>query len=510
MNHSIIKIYSFLKENIRYELALFVLAFVFLVNNDFFVDRTIRPEDCQNGGCVAEGEFKPNLSKSKPYYYIENIPAIERGNYYSLTLQLKSDRDTKIIVRVTSDSLTEQEVKTLDLRGGADFVFQQLLFKADKYYSKVFIEKENYEDESNIFVSSVNVSRLDIKNDKELAALSPATFGAVNLGVIDQEQIADESVLYANLQEPKTTLGQTFIAAGDYISGVTLKMEVTKPADVGSRQFNLQLRRVESEGEMIKAEDSIITNFGFSLSGIERYRQLDGTFRFPIFARLEKGERYLLSIDNKKIEDNKYSYLALRGSDNDSAYPNGSMTLQKVKTIYKLDRDLFFKIHGASFTQSGGRNMLSASLAEDLGNGHGSYVYKNKSEEADMLDVYAKSADVEFNGEDGVIAGRVDADDSFWIYQIETAYPFSRLAIGAEQADKDWGGVTLEYSFDQKKWEVLQSIDDSGFQKFDATILGDGRSDVIFLRTSPDESKKGKSRFYGLKNFEIKGELIIK
>jgi hypothetical protein len=500
---------NFLGSNFRYFLAGGLLLFTLFVNKDFFVNRIIKLENCKEGECAVEVEKSPGLSRENPHYYVENVLKIEKGGFYRITFREQGDATDRVIVKVAKDSIKEQEVGRIAIEKKEDLVFRELTFQANDSYSKIFFEKENYNNAAEVFFRDVRISKLNVKSVEELKKLKLTILGEVNLDATGQEQNKVDNFLFYQLREPQMAVGQVFTAQSPYLAGLGLEADVVKAEKIETGNFHLEIQEAEDNQEMVRLIGSVLASFNFSLEEIEKYRRSNGAFLFPLYANLEKGKQYLVLLDNEDLEEPEFNYLILRGTK-DNLYAGGSSVMKKYDWLYKIDNDLFFSAYAPNFTKINGQRLLSGAIVEDLGSGVGSYRYRTTGEKSDILDIENQSQDIVFSKKTGVIMGDANRGDSFWTYKIETGYPFKELKVTAEQADRRWKRANIQYSFDQKKWQPFPSAEELGMNKFVFSIPGDGKKSLVYLRISPDAGHLASSQSYGIKNLELGGELIVK
>lgn len=501
------KISRFLKSNTRYFLALSALLFSLAVNKGFFTVGTVTQEDCAGGKCVLKPEKMPSLSDSSPFFYLDESEGIKKGDYYRVYFKAAALQDSEILLKLTRSSFSDNEVKQIEIKKNDQTGFYEAVFFADDDYQGVMLEKVRYDDGAEIFVGSNGISKLRVKNEIEFQKIKPTIFGEIRTDIADQQQIDESGFRFSQLKQSGMAVGQTFLAKADYISGITLKIDITKEEDPGSRQFEMKIYKAELQGETLKLPKENEATLEFSLKSIEKYRQDDGTFLFPVNLKVEKGRHYFFAINNLKIENSEFNNLSFRGSSSNDSYPDGSAVVILKKIPYQIDGDLFFAIHGAGFKEINGRWILPQAIIEDLGGSAGRYSYQNEGSLADLLALSKKTSDVEFNDDKKTISGMFDNDESFWEYEVAMVYPFKNLRLSAEQVDESWNRAEISYSFDQKEWKKISSADEEGMQKYDYSIPGNGKSNLIYLKISPDKSRENESRFYGLKNFKLIGEL---
>lgn len=373
-----------------------------------------------------------------------------------------------------------------------------------------------------------------------------------NISETETSQLVSDFA-FSSLKESKVALGQVFQAKEPLISAVALKIDINKKLNPGSRQYVLSLREVEYDGEKISSPGPTITDLAFSISSIEKYRQADGAFLFPLFGRLEKDKYYLISLDNSKVDVSKQNYLEPLGSGESKSYLAGGAVVRKNKELTLASGDLYFKIYGANLNQENGVPILNGAKIEDLGQGLGRYSYATKGKYVDLFDLETATPGTEFSENDKVIYAPAKDNASF-TYAVNTIYPISKLNFSATQLRSGWKAVKVSYSFDRQSWTdlpfsegpdflpgfgTISSADAIGSDLKDApsTDTSDGATDnspgedvsvgtiggtvqifnadivptkearAIYFKITYDQNDKSKGRFFALKNLKIMAEL---
>lgn len=536
---------NFAKTEKRILFALAFLILTFLINQAFYANKKITSRDCLSGKCSALISEKPQLSRENNFYYIDNIFKNQPSGYYRLTFQEKSDKNEKVILKLNTYSEKESPIGELDVNPSDNFQNQEMFFFLPEGFDSLLFQKENSNNGANIFIKEAGISRLNIESEKELALMKKTIFGETTINTVGENQL-DTSYGFLWLKENKTMLGQIFRASDEYISAVSFDIDINKNLNPGSRQYVLSLRKVEYDGENISTDGSIISDLAFSAVSIEKYRQNDGTFLFPIYGKLEKNKYYLLSLDNSKVEVSSQNYLEFRGSKDNNSYIDGSAVIKKYKELSAIDGDLYFKIHGAEFYQEGDKKILNDAKIEDLGKGTGKYSYATKGKFVDLLDLQTSSPGTGFSEDSKVITAEAK-DGANFSYAINTLYPIKKIIFSASQLKAGWKKVKVSYSFDRENWidmpflegseNAIDPIDNSENDNIDsidfsANNIGDisaktnDRTTVqffdfgitppakdlkaVYFKITYDPDDKSKARSFALKNLRITADLKMK
>jgi len=357
---------------------------------------------------------------------------------------------------------------------------------------------------------------------------------------------------FSSLKESRVALGQVFQAKEAMIAGVALKIDINKNFNPGSRQYVLSLREVEYDGEKIFISGPIISDLAFSVGSIEKYREADGSFLFPLFGILKKDKYYLISLDNSKVDVGKQNYLEPLGSAESKSYPAGSVVVKKNKEVSLISGDLYFKVFGAKLSFEQGEKILNGVKMEDLGNGMGKYSYATKGKFVDLFDLETASPGTEFSENDKVIYAPAK-DSAGFSYVVNTLHPISKMNFSATQIRAGWRKVRVSYSFDQSNWfdlpssekaetvtnasvdpladpsvltentngdntdstindlsDINQAIKQEMVQVFNADIVPAKEAQTIYFKISYDPNDASTGKFFALKNLKITADLKIK
>lgn len=523
-------------KNIKYIIVIIILVFTYAVNKGVFTGEKISSDDCQNGKCTKDKSM-PNLDDKNPFYYADDAMKDDGEGYYRVSYRVRSDKDSKLKMTIASYADKDQQVGDFEVAASDDYQNKEAVFHSSGEYPNVVFEKENHSDGASIFIDGIKISKLAITNDQELAALKPTIFGDVDTSIEDQKQTSDSSTDFTWLRSPKTVIGQVFKAQNDYISGVSLKVDIFKDIDPGSREYALTLKEASYDGNSVSQKGQVISQVKFSIGkDIDLFRQDDGTFRFPIYGKLQKDKYYMIALDNSKVDVSDTSYLTLKGSSRNDSYADGSAVIRKGKDFYKIDGDLYFVTYGADFAEYDGERFLSGSSIEDSGKGQGEYAFAARGEFADILDLYSSSG-VNFDALRKAVVGDTD-DDNNYEYRFHVGKPISRITFEGEQLRAGWTNAKVFYSFDDSNWQEIPSeeisevvdqadqgdgsdsnndnsesdgsgdgtgsvTEDVKIQKFDFSKEVDSASTDVYLKVTYEKGGFQGSKYFGLKNVKF-------
>jgi len=532
---------NWIANNKRYIAVFLVLLFTYFINQEIFTKKTITAEDCAGGKCLSAKESL-SLSDEIPFYYLDDELVGKEKGYYRLTFKAKSNKSAEILVKATTYLDEEENIGRLEVDSGQEFVYKELNFFFSGEHPNVLFEKENWTDGAEIYIQEANLSRLNINSEGQFVSLKPTVIGETKWDVFSENQIHDSSYSFPWLREKKSSLGQVFKSNSEYITGITLNMDIIQTRRTSSKQYVLSLREVDYDGKDIKASDGNLASLNFSTAeALKKYRQSDGTFLFPLVAKLEKGKHYFLSIDNSKVNVGKNNFLSFRGSKEEDAYQEGSAAMKKGSQIYKIDGDLFFSVHSAQFKEIDGNRILSGAKIEDLG-GSGLYTYETKGLIQDLLDVELSSGgSLNFREDLRSFVNNVKGENDF-VYKFYMRHPMKNFTFLAEKVRPGWNRVKILYSFDGQNWKDIpymekseeeikaeelpeeQTVElveeDSGSEEdkdskdeyqvsqiFDHTVAVKDKKNEVYIKVTYDADSPHKSKYFGVKNLKFRAEL---
>lgn len=545
------KIKSFVKKEKRLFLASIFLLVVFLLNILIFSSQKKVPEDCLTGECVIQETKKPQLSEKDQAFYRDDILENASSGYYRLTFQAKADQREVILVKLNTYTEKNETVSEILANASEKFQNYEIFFFLPEGFSNILFEKKNPDGKGNIFIKSIGIAKLNVNSQEEFAAMQKTIIGETEVGSVGTGQLQTFSDSFLLLQKPKTRLGQIFEAQDDYISGISFSMDIIQDKTIKDKDYELYLQQVQCRESDCQLAGEVIADKSFSIKdALEEYRQKDGTFLFPFFAKVEKGKKYFVSIDNSSVEVSRKNYLNLRGGREDNTYAGGSAGFRIKKNVYKIAGDLFFAVYGVNFDVRDGVRLLNGARIESLGKGLGKYTYIAKGEFVDIFDLWSASLGTNFDDGRGVIVGTAGPEAAL-IYQVNTLFPMQKVNFFAEQTKTSWKKVKVEYSFDGQEWteasflektnqddlldtndsqedsldadgeistedaaEAVDEVEEEAGKKlaqvFDFDITPLHNEKTVYFKITPDLSDNAKLRYFSVKNLQITADLRIK
>ncbi len=514
----LVKICKSIGDNQRYGWVFLVLLLVFVINKKFPAD-IITSESCANNGCKAV-LHSSNLNDASPVVYFNDIFKSSPGEYYRLTFQAKATQNADITIIISDPLDNKKELKKINFKKTTKDFFHEILFRTDKRYTDVIFEKENANDHADISIGGLQVSKLNVDNEKEFLNFKPTLRGEIDFDIPDQFQ-SENSVYFEQLKEPDVIFGQIFKSQIDYVTGVSLDIDIIKQGNSGGKKYQLELRKVEyEEGGAPEIKSDVISGISFEINDLEEYRQEDGKFKFPLFAKLEKDKYYFIGIDNERVEVNKFNFLRLKGSSEEKKYLNGFPAVKMKGQTYSVIGDLYFTTYGMNFSKYDNKKLLRGTIIEDIGKNKGLFKYQPRRDIYDLTDLEEYTEDIKLDDSMGVLFGSINPNKkSELVYKFETIYPFLKFKVFAKQADLKWGKVSLSYSYDREKWNEIPSAEVGEIlpsmygiqemQTFDQEITENNLKNEVYIKIAP-RNYDAQEKKYGLSDFRFEADLVMK
>lgn len=501
-----------MRQNQRYFWAVAVLFATFVINRSFPAD-IITSEVCASGNCETHVE-DPNLTDKNPAYYANDVFNSKKGEYYRLFFRAKANKEGKLVVSASDSIDTEKRLEEIDLMPNGKDDSHEIIFPSDNQYSDILFEKADAKDGTEISISEIQVSKLNVSNEKEFQNFQPTIKGDTDYSAIDQKQL-DESKIFDQLKDPGMILGQIFKPQSEYISSVTMDADIIKQDNNGGKKYKFELREATFDGRVPEVTSRVKASVDFTSETIENYRKSDGKLEFPIFLQLDKDKYYFLGINNNNVAVDKYNYLRMKGSGDPDAYPDGMAIIKTKGKTYSAIGNLYFETHGINFSQFDGTKVLSGEIIEDLGKGMGKFNFHTGGKLYDLVDLFSHTPDVNFDDGKKALFGQMSSgNDSEMVYKFETIFPVARIRLTGEQGSPDWTKSAVSYSFDGTNWNEIPSssyVFDkvSGIENFDYAFSGGlPMKKEFYIKIAPKEFKEGAR--YGIKKFKIEADLTMR
>jgi hypothetical protein len=508
-------ILNFIKKNFRYFLAFLALGVVFHISRSFPA-KILTSQSCTGGNCKAM-LVSPTLTRDKPVYYVNDIFKSNLNEYYRLIFQGRANQDTKVILKITNPSDEDREIKILELKKVDANFSQEIIFSTDNNYSDLLFEKLNKDDGADISINDVRISKLNISSEAEFASLGPTIRGEINVNSPDQSQI-ESSYGFNQLKEPDAIFGQIFKPQANYISSVSLDMDIIKQDNGGGKKYKFELREADFDGAVPEITSRVLSSVDFTAENIEKYRQEDGRLKFPIFAKLDTEKYYFIGINNNNVDVDKFNYLRPKGTSEKGKYSNGNVAIKVKGHTYAAVGNLYFVTHGLNFKEYQGKKILGGEIIEDVGKKQRLFTYRPEKNIYALADLETYTSDIGFDdGKEALFGTAKTGEDSNMVYKFDTIFPMKSLSITGRQVSLNWGKVFLSYSYDGENWKEIPSkiAEDSsnsqfqaGLQYFDYTLSEVYPKSEIYIKISPKDGVDDNK--YGIGDFKFKAELMMK
>ncbi len=160
---------------------------------------------------------------------------------------------------------------------------------------------------------------------------------------VAEEQL-DNGFDFDQLKNTDSVFGQIFESESDSISGIELDFDVIKQHNNGGSEYGLLIKEVDYKKDRWRIKKGSLAELKFEINDLEKYRQQDGKYFFPIVANLEVGKDYFFGIDNEKIRVDKFNHFILKGSLQKESYSQGIIAIKRDGETEFIEGDLYFKI----------------------------------------------------------------------------------------------------------------------------------------------------------------------
>lgn len=504
------RIWEKIKNNLRQILALLAILTFFGLSSSFPAE-VITSESCAGGAC--EQMIKaPSLSDANLKYFQNDVFASNEGEFYRLTFRSRSNKDTIISLKATDILDREKILKSFDLKKSEQDNFQEVIFGTNRKYTDFLFEKEA--DGAEVLISDLRITRLNVKNEAELAKILPTIFGEIDSSVIIQSQPKNDLV-FRQLIEPKIILGEVFKAEKDFITEIEVDFNIIKQGEGSGGKYEFVLKEASFDFFVPEVKSDSLVSVKFSSADVERFRQPNGKFRFPVYKKVSAGEYYFFGINNDRSDADQFNHLEIRGTAETGDYSDGSVAVKKSGETFSALGHLYFNVFGIAWKEYAGKRILLGETLEDLSGGRIIFKYQPSEKQSAMADLDSFIGEVSFDEKKKTIMGGVEAEKpkGNFTYKLETPFPFNNLKVFAQKNNPEWLKVNLSYSLDGKKWENIpeKAGSEEGTQEFGQILPGAFRKSLIYLKIEPridaNTFQQKDEWKYGVENLRVEGEL---
>lgn len=524
----LINIWKFTRSNIRYFLVLLVFLFVLAVGKNLnprpvdesLVSRVDSLTKLERGvyeisaaGQSLKIENLSQLSRGDGFRVLMDIES-NNGNYPQLDLTRNNDLEMyKLKISLQSSTGRKKLIQILDLKNNSVVKNVEILGVADDRYSILVLDRDNIESKIAITVQNLKLNRINTVGGA-LPQLKSTVSGQTDESKIIQSNSLGNIGKGYQFNDKNQSIGQVFTAESDSISGVDFKINTIGSGGLGN--YFLELREVAESPTGIKVGANRLAYYYFKMDDLEKLQYGQNSYHFPIGAKLIKGIKYFIGLNNESVSTNYFNNLRLLDCQSDSF--NGFGLSVKNGESARLN-NFYFNLFGVTYSKISGEPILTGATVEDLGQGEGSYHYRSNQSATDFLDIFSVNSTtnptiVYYDNVQQGITG-LSQNNTEFTYKFNTVYPFKQMSINLSRYQGEVRKPQVSYSYDNQNWKNL-IFSPSGPEvgsdtQLDQTILGDGRQSQIYLKITYDPTGfKSTSNLFGVSDVEANADLIIK
>ena len=416
-----------------------------------------------NTNLSPQNDTSPKIGSNGMAYAFPDILDSREGDVYHLLFQTKAQFisvdsssatpvQEKIQLNLTNDFGDTTIVSSIDVPiNSSSFTSNDLTFTTNGQYQNLIFQKTDPTSQSEVFIKNVHLVRLEGPNPIE-----PSFVGSFYMSTQVENFNISNANKYILLDKKNTTIGQTFTAQSDYLTGVTLKLHFR--GNGGSGNYHLAIREVVN-GKTL-GDDLAGLDFNNPASDT-LYQIVAGVYHIPVNAKLIRGKQYLVSVDNKNVQTNFLNALEICTTNNSALDPSDqSVFVNQKGEIKNKAGDFYIKYDFADQPTYNGGSANFGDIFDDLGDGTGDYSYSE-------------------NGLDVLESGK-----NFIIYKINTFYTFNLFYLEASLNITNLSGdYHLFYSFNDKDWqEITEDQQAAGTGKFVKQIQGGESNKIVYIK----------------------------
>lgn len=518
---------KFIKKYSSYSIILLIFVFAFFFGKNMNLTsptEKILQDQLYAQQKVVSGIY--DISAGQQEYELKNQFSIKKSQCGRLFFSLKnlSTADSflsnqKIKVFLTNNFDQNQELGSYEIKSDRFFQNQEIDFCANADYQNLIFQKDKDNQNGSFEISNVLFSPL-VSEKHDLSNLLPPIVGNTNFSNIIYQtnlDINDANKAY-KFTRHNQMIGQTFVADTESISGVDMKLEFTGVGGIGN--YYLELREADNQNGKIALFSDRIAYFGFDKTSAERDLKIQkGIYHIPLVSHLEKGKTYYIGINNTAVKFNILNTLKIYGGNAN----NGEKIITSVKRkTSDKPGNLYLKVYGANYVKTKDEKVLTGTKILDNGDGTGSYIYEQKGNFSDYLDldqvISKENTSIFYDNVQSGISGK-DEDDNAFVYKINTVYPFTKMKIELGQPGGEFTNSLIYYSFDNKNWQEIKSdwdkSEDEILQgdknRFQELLQGDNKTKTVYIKVAYDkeDAKEKTIHLFGLKNLKVVAEITI-
>lgn len=506
-----------LNQSRRYILVLLIIIAMLIVGPEVKTSENIIPHSIQDNSLVYSEYI---MQPSEPEYIFGDLINGLPGDYYRLTMLVRSEstssdiRQTGLSFQLRTESNLKETIKTVDLQNDTEYMPIEIVFETGDHYRDLFINKTDIYNKSRVVFKNVTITRLNIRTDGEINSLRKTVIGATTYSNATESAVSsqDSRNIYS-LAHSGSTVGQIFKANETDLVAVSFKLNFFNGGGNGAYRITLRSATQNSDGGFV-VSDQVITDQTFTTEtakDIYVSSKDSMVFEFPLPAKLMKDSYYFVGIDNNDVVGNLAHCLQVYGVSTKKDTDQG-VILNSDGTTSLLGNFYNQQFWAHYNTTVDGNKVLTGSISEDLGNGQGRFYYSTTGQFSDYNDLYSLTPEVQFNeGQKRIIAPA--KLDEFFIYKIDTTYPWSRLYINATQLSNAKDSI-ITYSFDQQSWTALTSKNSDNIPDESYAVVNDVSSGhVLYVKIMLDPATENVRYYnnndhFGLSKLEVSADTV--
>lgn len=510
-------------------LVLLILAFVFGKNMNIFTPEQQQWQDqIYAEQKIAAGIYDIPAGQSE--FEIKKLFMIKKGQCGRLFFDLKnlpladnsgdfSYENTEVKVLLSNDLDENQNPGLFELGNDGFVKNKEIDFCANADYSNLLFRRNENSSESSFEISDIFFNPLAVSKSNFANLQTPVTGDTgFNNPVYQSGLDLTDATSALKFTRHNQLIGQTFVADSDTISGVDIKVEFEGSGGIGG--YFLDLREVDRQDGKVKLLPNRIAYFNFDKDSAEKNLRIGrGVYHIPLAAHLEKGKTYFIGISNEAVKFNVLNTLKIFGG---AKSKDGEQIINIVGgKINEKQGSLYMKVYGADYVEATNEKVLTGAKILDNGDGTGQYIYEQKGNFSDYLDLDQlltnKITSIFYDNIAGGISSK-DEDSNAFVYKINTIYPFTKMKIEAGQPGGGFKDSLVYYSFDNINWiEIKNDLDkDESLQegdenKFQELLRGDGRTKTVYIKVTYDreDAKEKTVHLFGLRSLKVNAQLVL-
>ncbi|MEI7792456.1 MAG: hypothetical protein WCI57_03175 [Candidatus Berkelbacteria bacterium] len=381
----------------------------------------------------------------------------------------EKNKDKAIVINVenTADNKAYKTLKQATiLPNSYNYENQEIIFCSQKRYTNLSFSKDSPSDNVNVSIRNVNITKMSPSYVDE--KLSPTLSGFnVHYNILESSDPINAVPIY-KFNGSNKFVGNVLQASDDFISAVDMKLHFMGNGGFGA--YHLVLKKVaKNEAGKYTLADRDIASFDFSSEAANKIYKVNeglGIYRFPISAKLNRGEYYFLGLSDSDVQNDFFNALEMYGAGKTIDKSIAGMSFDSRGNGRSI-ATAYLSVYSAKFqNQESGDRLLFGSYIEDLGGGLGRYTYRKNRNYLTALDFFSQ-------------------DEQQTVYKFDTIYPSSNILIGTTVNVEGLVGneiPKIEYSTDGSNWLAMTQDEEIGSENNFAATLDNINNKFFYLR----------------------------